>query len=196
MFSGIIEKKCTIEKIQKSDNSLIIETKALFDDVKDGDSLAINGVCLTTKINNNGNYIFDVSPETLAKTTFADLKANDIVNVERALMVSSRLSGHIVTGHVDRWAFVIDIINHKNFTEIVIGHFTKAETAYILPKGSITLDGVSLTINEVHKERISLMLIPHTQKLTTLGSLSINQKVNIEFDYLAKVINHQAQIYQ
>ena len=191
MFTGIIEKKGKVlaNIKQKSGSRLIISN--LFEDLNEGESIAINGVCLTLLKDNNSQLAFDVSPETLNITTLGELSLEDYVNIERAMSASSRFGGHYVSGHVDTKAKVQNINIIDDYLEITIGEFLNLAKNYLLPKGSITLNGVSLTINEVTDDYIKVMLVPHTIDVTTFKSIKVGDWLNVEFDYLTRIVAHQ-----
>ena len=190
MFTGLIETLGRVVDNQplQSGRRLIIETA--FDAVQPGESIAVNGVCLTVLLDKE-KPSFDMSPETLRLTTLGELKPGQSVNLERALLAGSRMGGHYVSGHVDTRASVLSARSEGEFVKLTIGDFGMHAAPYLLPKGSITLDGVSLTINTVVQSTISLMLVPHTLAMTTFGSVIVGQRVNVEFDYLARIIAHQ-----
>ena len=191
MFTGIIEKKGKVlaNIKQKSGSRLIISN--LFEDLNEGESIAINGVCLTLLKDNNSQLAFDVSPETLNITTLGELSLEDYVNIERAMSASSRFGGHYVSGHVDTKAKVQNINIIDDYLEITIGEFLNLAKNYLLPKGSITLNGVSLTINEVTDDYIKVMLVPHTIDVTAFKSIKVGDWLNVEFDYLTRIVAHQ-----
>ena len=163
----------------------------LFEDLNEGESIAINGVCLTLLKDNNSQLAFDVSPETLNITTLGELSLEDYVNIERAMSASSRFGGHYVSGHVDTKAKVQNINIIDDYLEITIGEFLNLAKNYLLPKGSITLNGVSLTINEVTDDYIKVMLVPHTIDVTAFKSIKVGDWLNVEFDYLTRIVAHQ-----
>ncbi len=191
MFTGIIEIKGKVlaNIKQKSGSRLIISN--LFDDLIEGESIAINGVCLTLLQDNNSQLAFDVSPETLNITTLGELSVEDYVNIERAMSATSRFGGHYVSGHVDTKAKMQKINAIDDYLEITIGEFLIEAKNYLLPKGSITLNGVSLTINEVVDDCIKIMLVPHTLDVTTFKSIKEGEWLNVEFDYLTRIVAHQ-----
>jgi riboflavin synthase len=163
-------------------------------DLTPGESIALNGVCLTyieTPV--AGLLTFDLSPETIQCTTLGDLKPGMLVNLERAMQLGARFGGHYVTGHIDTVASVIRCTAHAAFTEICLSDFADKGDGiqYILPKGSITVDGVSLTINHVGAGLITLMLIPATLEGTQLGLAVEGLRVNIEYDYFTKIVSHK-----
>ncbi|WP_133135311.1 riboflavin synthase [Legionella rowbothamii] len=194
MFTGIIEKKgLVLNNLRKeNDNRLIIAP--VFEQLQVGESIAVNGVCLTLLPTDNNELHFDVSPETLNVTTLANLTAGHFVNLERAMLASTRFGGHYVSGHVDAIATVRVVNQLEEYLEVELAGFQEAAMAYLLPKGSITVEGVSLTINSVGDRSIKLMLVPHTSANTTLSALKPGQQVNIEFDYLTRIVAHQLRV--
>lgn len=189
MFTGIVEATSKIKKIDKNNNqsSFLIENIPF--DLKLGESLSVNGVCLTVAEKDHSSYLFYISPETLNCTQLSDLDENDSVNLERALQVNDRLSGHFVQGHVDCTGNVTSIESLDDSILLKV-RFPSHWSKYCIPKGSITLNGVSLTINQIEESQsetiISLCLIPHTFKSTTFCNLHQEDRINIEFDCLAK----------
>jgi riboflavin synthase len=189
MFSGIIEETGEVKNISQRRYIALLEIKAkrTLEDTKIGDSLAVNGACLTVVKKEKDNLAFEVLPETLKVTNLGSLKIRDKVNLERSLRVGDRISGHFVTGHID----CTGIIRRKNYInenlclEIAVPiEFIQ----YILPRGSISVDGISLTIAQKKSNSFNVYIIPHTQKNTTLGFKHPSDKVNIEFDILAKML--------
>jgi riboflavin synthase len=191
MFTGIVTQQGKVLGNIASNNANKLLIQACFDALEIGESIAINGACLTLLSAENGCMAFDVSPETLNLTNLGNLKVGDSVNLERAMLASSRFGGHYVSGHIDTTAMITALTAKGDFLEMVVSDFGIPAQAYLLPKGSIAINGVSLTINEVTDTKISLLLIPHTQDQTNLGKLKINERVNIEFDYFARIIVHQ-----
>ena len=187
MFSGIIEEIGTVKTIKNEINlsTLTLRAKKVVQGIKLGDSVCVNGVCLTVTKKLKGLLFFDMMKETLLKTTLGGLKDNANVNLERALKANDRLNGHIVTGHVDCIARIRDIKMRENYLEIVIEK-TKAISAYIVEKGSVCVDGVSLTIGRIKRNAFSVYIIPFTAKHTILGEKKIEDKVNIEVDVMAR----------
>jgi len=189
MFSGIVEEIGMVEQINSKRNLSVLKvrTKKILKGVKTGASIAIDGACLTvTKITNN-TLTFDIMRETLLKTTLSLLKPKKKVNLERALKANSRIDGHFVTGHIDAIGVIRNSIIKKNYTEFQI-NIRKDLAKYIVPKGSICVDGVSLTVGEVKGTYFSVYLIPFTKKVTILKAKKKGDKVNIETDILAKYI--------
>jgi riboflavin synthase len=193
MFTGLIEDIGYVEAIEKTGQDWLLRVKCGFDmtTVKLGDSIAINGVCLTVISKSKQGFAVQISHESVHKTTFANLAAGAILNMERALMVGGRLDGHLVQGHVDAVAKVERITPRGRSIEI---WFTLPVEAgrYIIAKGSIAIDGVSLTVNEVvdagGTTRFSVNIIPHTQKKTTMAELAPGHKVNVETDLLGRYV--------
>lgn len=185
MFTGLIEKVAKLKNIVLTHQGAVLSIENPFDDVKLGDSVAINGACLTvSKMENNVLY-FDVMRETLNLTNLKDLKADDEVNLERALLVTSRLDGHVVSGHVDCISAVKEIAD-DGFSKRV--EFN-CDSSLIIKKGSIAVNGVSLTVVDVFENGFSVSLIPTTFEKTNLKNLKIGDIVNIEYDVIAKYIN-------
>lgn len=197
MFTGIIEATGTIKHITRNakDARLTIASSTLdFSDVKLGDSIAANGVCLTVVDLGVDWYAVDVSYETLRLTGFAHYQAGDSVNLEKAMLPTTRFGGHIVSGHVDGLGTIQKITTHSEYTEIWV-EAPSSIAKYICPKGSITVDGVSLTVNQVERERFMLWLIPHTLQQTIIKNYRVNDQVNLEVDmvarYLERLLSYQ-----
>lgn len=191
MFTGLIERRGAVVANLAGENSNRLVIDAPFEALQTGESITINGVCLTLLTADKQKLAFDVSPETLKLTTLGNLNPGDSVNIERAMLATSRYGGHYVSGHVDTTACLQSIVPVDEYVEMTIGEFGMPADAYLLLKGSIALDGVSLTINEVINGCIKVMLVPHTLAVTALGFLEVGQMVNVEFDYLTRVIVHQ-----
>ncbi|MFH1442127.1 MAG: riboflavin synthase [Candidatus Omnitrophota bacterium] len=187
MFTGIIEEIGLVEKICRQGKTTLLEIKAelVSKDIKTGDSIAVNGVCLTLTAKNTGHLVFDVMPETLKVSNLGVLKIRDKVNLERALKIGDRLSGHFVTGHVDCAGIIRKKIYQENNLVFEIAVPAKF-IPYIILKGSIAVDGISLTIMKKSPPVFSVYIIPHTFKNTTLSFKGPSDKVNIEFDILVK----------
>ena len=189
MFTGLIEELGKLIAIRKSTTSALLTISAhkVLDGTKIGDSIAVNGVCLTVTTIANQIFTADVMLETLTHTALADLKTGDAVNLERAMQLGGRLAGHLVSGHVDG---VGTIRSQKTLDIAVLTEITAPQEliAFILPKGSIAIDGISLTVVETGKDYFSVSLIPLTAKDTTLGYKKTGMKVNLETDMLGKYI--------
>lgn len=193
MFTGIVETKGKIIEHTRGQyaHRLVIESPMI--QLTCGESIAVNGVCLTLLDHPDGLLAFDISPETLRLTTLNHLNVGDEVNLERAMVANARFGGHYVSGHVDTTAHVLSLKVVEQYLDIRVGQFAMPAERFLLPKGSIALNGVSLTINEVKSGVIALMIVPHTLAVTTFGQLKVGQIVNVEFDYLTRVIAHQLQ---
>jgi riboflavin synthase len=193
MFSGIIEEKGVVQEIECRKNlfSLRIKGRTTLRGTRAGDSISVNGVCLTVTVVRRGIFAFDLMRETLLKTSLGKIQKGDHVNLERALKVEGRLNGHFVMGHVDAVGVVNERMEEENYTELRIS-LPKGLSPYIAPKGSICLDGVSLTVGAVTKAYFSVYLIPFTKEVTTLGDKSRGDTVNIEVDILARYIQAQS----
>jgi len=191
MFTGIIEHKGKVQSFKKQGQTaqLTIVSPSFFSEVKPGDSVAVNGTCLTVVEHDNDSAIFDLGPETLEKTTLSDQVEKQIVNLELPLRMSDRLGGHFVQGHIDGTA-TITSIEKKGSTLWIQLEVDPAYSSYLIPKGSIAIDGVSLTIAEKKKNHISIMLMDYTLSKTNLNEREVGDKVNVEFDVLAKM-THQ-----
>lgn len=185
MFTGIIEEIGEISSITKS--TITIKSKTVLEDAKLGDSIAVNGVCLTIVNLKKDEFTANVSEETFKITNFSELKSGDFVNLERALSLSSRLGGHIVTGHIDTVGEIVSIINENEFYDLSV-KFDKNFENYVVKKGSITINGISLTIADINNNSVSVAIIPHTFNNTILKTLKSKDSVNIEFDILAKYV--------
>lgn len=189
MFTGLIEDVGTVRSLRQSGNSarLEVSTKIPLNEVVLGDSIAVNGICLTVVEVGSGIFVADVSPETLTCSSLALLSASSTVNLERALRLSDRLGGHLVSGHVDDTAVVVSRHDDGNATLFT---FRAAENTlrYVVEKGSITIDGVSLTVNAVTQDTFSVSIIPHSLVKTTLNNIEIGCKVNIETDIIARYV--------
>lgn len=189
MFTGIIEEIGTIKKINKTAQSanLIIEAKLIINDLKTGDSLSTNGVCLTVSAIKNNLIYVDIMNETIKRSNLYLLKENSKVNLERALQLNSRLGGHIVSGHIDGIGTIVSIKKDS----IAIWYEIKTDfkiMKYIVEKGSITIDGISLTIAKVNKLNFSVSIIPHTATQTILSLKKIGSLVNLENDLIGKYV--------
>ena len=192
MFTGIIVGTCKVTKIERKTKNrsaiqMTVDLGKYASGLKIGQSVAINGVCLSaTKISNN-NCVFEMIDETTKKTDLGNVKAGSTVNVERSLKVGDRLEGHFVLGHIDGVATITKI--EKKPKEVKIWFkIPKKLTKYVVKKGSIALDGISLTLVDVKKDVASVCLIPHTINVTNFKSKKIGDKLNIETDVLGKYV--------
>lgn len=181
MFTGIIEETGKIQKI--TSNSIAILCKTVLEDTKIGDSIAVNGVCLTVAGMDSNTFTADISAETFKVTAFNTLKSGDYVNLERAMAANGRFGGHIVSGHIDGVSKITKIAPCSLEIELSEEH-----SKYVIKKGSISINGISLTIAEVNQNLINLAIIPHTFENTNLQFLKAGSFVNIEVDMLSKYI--------
>ncbi|TXJ59337.1 riboflavin synthase [Brachyspira aalborgi] len=185
MFTGIIEEIGIVKSVKSK--VITIEANKIFDDLKLGDSVAVNGTCLTISSFSNKILNADVTTETLSRTNLGDLKLGFKVNLERALTLNGRLGGHIVSGHIDGVGIIKNISKSENDIILKIevsAHLMK----YIIEKGSVAVDGISLTVAEVNKNNFSIAIIPHTFKETILFYKKEGDKVNIENDIIGKYV--------
>ncbi len=189
MFTGIIEGVGTVRSVRRKGNGAEIEIGCEFDLERTniGESIAVNGCCLTVTSRLGKAFWADVSEETLKVTTLGMLKKGDPVNLERALTVGARLGGHIVQGHVDGVGTVVEIERGSDTIEATFR--IPAELArYIVEKGSVTIDGVSLTVTHCYNDTFSVSIIPHTALTTTFTRLKVGDKVNLEVDIIGKYV--------
>jgi len=190
VFTGIVEGLGIIKKFEKKTNTrsaakMKVNLGNLAKGLKAGHSVAINGVCLTVTKISKGEAEFEMIGETIKKTDLGNLESGDKVNIERSLKVGDRMEGHFVLGHIDGTGKIINIEKLPKEIKLWI-ELTNDLTKYVVKKGSIAIDGISLTLVDVIKNRISVCIIPHTMKITNLGSKKIGDKVNIETDVLGK----------
>lgn len=189
MFTGIVEEIGKIQSIKKGDKSSVITVQGdkIFGDIHIGDSIAVNGVCLTVATFSNNNFIADIMNETLSKSTLGSLKNGSDVNLERAMSANRRFGGHIVSGHIDGVGEITKIQKDDN----AIWYTVKAEDnlmKYIVEKGSIAIDGISLTVARVDNIQFSVSIIPHTAQETILSHRQIGDNVNLENDIIGKYV--------
>jgi len=194
MFTGIIEGTGKLLALRGAGGGVSFDLQGGFDltDPEEGESIAVNGVCLTAYNIEGRKFTVDVSPESLSRTTLGTLGVGGTVNMERALRLSDRLGGHIVSGHVDCVASVSDIQVTGAFT-IFSFSFPGKFGRYVIEKGSITINGVSLTVNSCTNDTFAVSIIPHTLKITSLGELKRGNKVNIEVDIIGKYVEKMLQ---
>ena len=189
MFSGIIKHIGKINKIYKNNNNCIIEilSKIKFSESEIGSSISCSGACLTLERYNRNLSKFYISKETLNRTIFKSLNKGDLINLEKSLKYGDRISGHFVQGHVDATSIIkkIDFVGKSWFINFKL---TKKYKKYLIHKGSITINGVSLTISKILKDGFQIVVIPQTLKLTNLMNLREKDVVNVEFDILGKYI--------
>lgn len=189
MFTGIIEELGKVKSIEIQPDALriTIEGPLVVSDVKRGDSISVSGACLTAVEHDATSFTADVMQETLKLTSLDGIKVGDPVNLERAMTAATRFGGHVVLGHVDGVGEVISREPSDNWEWVRVS-IPKELMKYVVLKGSITIDGISLTVNEVGDDWIGLSLIPETLTVTTLGSKKPGSKVNVEVDVMAKHI--------
>ncbi|MCS7199339.1 MAG: riboflavin synthase [Caldimicrobium sp.] len=189
MFTGLVEGKGRIKAIQPQGSGYLLQVESEFPltNTKVGDSIAVDGVCLTAISISSKSFTAHLSPETVSKTTLKLKKPGDLVNIERALKLGDPVGGHLVSGHVDGIAKIQKITYLEDFYLFEID-IPQEFLIYLIPKGSIAIDGISLTINEVKDSLIKLMIIPHTYKVTTLCYKKVGDYVNFEIDMIAKMV--------
>ena len=188
MFTGIIQAVGTIHSFDQG--VLLIDAAGLdVTNLQLGESIAVDGVCLTL-VEETNVLKFELSPETIARTAFSNLKSGDTVNLERAMRADDRFGGHIVQGHVDGVGEVVSIREEGNS---FVYRFRIPSSQYLIEKGSITVNGISLTVVEPEGKEFNVWIIPHTLSNTNLGRLSPGSKVNIEYDMVAKYLEKLAQ---
>jgi len=192
MFTGLIEAICTVKSVRQSGGGLLmtIDLDKLVQDSKIGDSIAINGVCLTIAELSGNLATFELSTETLTKSTLGGLKSSSPVNVERAMKATDRFGGHFVLGHIDSTATIRAIIRSGEFADVEFAASPELLSQMVV-KGSVAVDGISLTIAGMDERSFSVALIPETLKKTTLGTAKVGDTVNIETDIIVKTIQKQ-----
>ena len=190
MFTGIVEELAQVKKIKTKKQGIryTISANTVLDDLEIGDSICINGVCLTVTKRQKDMFSIDIIEETLDKSNLGELKENDYVNLERAMKVSDRFGGHIVQGHVETQGVILEKQTEEDEARISVC-LDPEWMRYCIPKGSITLDGVSLTIASINKNIIEIALIPHTLENTTLGLKDKSDTLNVETDIIGKYID-------
>ncbi len=189
MFTGIVEDLCTVERLKPTDQGAVItiHTSLPTAEVSIGDSITVSGACLTVVSKSAGRFAMDVSAETLRCTILGDLKPGSRVNLERCLTLDKLLGGHLVSGHVDGVGRIV-AIRPEGDSKLFIFEVAPAQTRYLVEKGSVAIDGISLTIFSLHDSNFSVELIPHTLRSTTLGFKNAGDAVNIENDMLVKYV--------
>jgi riboflavin synthase len=194
MFTGIIEELGRVKKIDKLEDAirLTIEGKLIVSDLKRGDSISVSGACLTAIEITDSTFTADVMLETLKLTSLDGITEGDPVNLERAMLASTRFGGHVVLGHVDGVGKFVERTKSDNWDWVRI-QIPAQLTKYVVLKGSITIDGISLTVNEINGDVLGFSLIPETLAVTTLGSKKPGDKINIEADVMAKHIERLMQ---
>jgi len=191
MFTGIVEEIGLVERISAgSGGGKSLSIKSSFDpeSIKLGDSIAVNGVCLTVVKHDGGRFSVDAGPETVALTTTGGLAAGQRVNLERAMAVGDRIGGHLVQGHVDGVGRIRKVTQRENAYDIDI-EADSSLLGLVAPRGSITVDGISLTVTGVSPKGFSISIIPHTWQVTTLGQKKVSDPVNLEMDVIARYVD-------
>ena len=189
MFTGIIEEVGEVTQIQKRDKSskLSIRASSILEDLKLGDSISTNGLCLTVSAFNHKEFTSDVMPESFKRSNLGELTVGSKVNLERAVALNGRFGGHIVSGHIDGTGKILSIKKEENAVWFEV-QTTVDLMKYVVEKGSITIDGISLTVAHVTSKSFSVSIIPHTIKETILSAKKVGDKVNLENDILGKYI--------
>jgi len=189
MFTGIVEELGEIVAIERGAESAVLRVRGplVTSDVAAGASIAVNGVCLTVVEHDGQSFSVDVMAETLKRSSLGSLRAGSKVNLERAMAASTRFGGHIVQGHVDGTAQILARLPGDNW-EVVQFTLPPEVSRYVVEKGSITVDGVSLTVSDISDDTFSVSLIPTTLELTTLGYKAVGDFVNLEVDVIAKYV--------
>ena len=194
MFTGLIEAVCIVKTVRRTGRTMLLSVDLgnLADDCKISDSIAVNGVCLTITKLSGSVADFDVSAETMAKSTLELLKPSSEVNIERAVKADGRFGGHFVQGHIDGTAVVKAVDKQAQFAQIKFAAESELLDSMV-PKGSVAVDGISLTIAGIDKDVFNVAIIPETLNKTTLAKVKINDKVNIETDIIVKTIKKQLE---
>ena len=194
MFTGIIEELGSIRFVDRHEagSRFEIAAKLVTSDIANGDSIAVNGVCLTAMDVSAASFAADVSPETLDRTTLGGLKAGSPVNLERAVTPATRLGGHIVQGHVDGRGTFVGAERQGDFWTVSIG-FPHEMARYLVYKGSVTVEGISLTIAALAEDHFDIAVIPKTWKMTNFSSLKAGDAVNLEADVIAKYVERMME---
>ena len=187
MFTGLVKQVGTIEHLEHREDGLLLRVACAFGPYELGESIAVDGACLTVKAFAEGSFDADASLETLDKTNLRDRQQGQRVHLERALAMGDRLGGHLVTGHIDGVGTLVDKVPSGDYVRAAF-EVPGRLAPFLAPKGSISVNGVSLTINAVDGPRFDVMLVPYTLEETTFGEMSIETRVNLEVDILAKYV--------
>lgn len=194
MFTGIVEEMGAVTTVTKglAGTRMTIMASTVMSDLTTGASISVNGACLTVTAHSETDFSVDVSPETLSVTTVGTLAAGSPVNLERAMKLNERIGGHLVSGHVDGIGMIRG--RHQDGNAILLEcEAPKEILRYCVPKGSITVDGISLTVNKVTDRSFFVSIIPHTAKITTLGLKQVGDRVNLESDLIGKYVERLLQ---
>jgi riboflavin synthase len=197
MFTGIVEELGTVRAVRPGPAGAQLELDAplVASDAEIGASISVNGVCLTVVAVEHDHWVADVVAETMARSTLGSLRPGDVVNVERPLRADSRLGGHIVLGHVDATVAILDVTVLADATRELRVELPEDLASFVVEKGSVALDGASLTVTTVGERDFGIALIPHTLAVTTFGRREVGDRCNLEVDYLAKVVQRMAAPY-
>lgn len=196
MFTGLVEELGDVAALDPTGDGVRLRLSAatVTDDIEIGASIAVNGVCLTVVEFDAGSFAVDAVPETMERSSLGRLAVGSPVNLERAVRASDRLGGHIVQGHVDGTTEILEIESYDDGSWRYHFALGASLAPYVVEKGSVTLDGISLTVASLEQDRFSIAVIPHTAEVTTLGSASIGDVVNVEVDVLAKYVERQLAV--
>jgi riboflavin synthase len=186
VFTGIVDHIGEILAVRKRSDAVSFDIQTRFEDCQLGESICVDGICLTVTASKSDVFSVDLSPETLSCTAASGWKQGQVLHLERALRVGDRLGGHWVTGHVDTTVQVDDVRYEGDCLFLQLRGVKQQHARYLVEKGSVTLDGVSLTVNQVGEEGFSVMLIPQTLQITHFDALTRGQKLHVEYDYLLK----------
>lgn len=194
MFTGLVEELASVQAVEPAGPGvrLTVKSTLVAKDAAIGDSISVNGCCLTVVKHEKGLLAFDVGEESLGRTNFSRLAKGSPVNLERSLQVGDRLGGHLVTGHIDGTGTLFKRRDDRGWATLTF-HIQARMARQMASKGSVAVDGVSLTLVHVEADRFSVAIIPHTQEHTTLGKLDIGDLVNLETDLLAKYVERQLE---
>lgn len=191
MFSGLVQGTGRVQELKRRGTTIelviALSSAAMMTALKIGDSVAVNGTCLTVVEKGRDQFRVTLMPQTFAKTTFRELHSGDLVNLERSLKVGARLEGHIVTGHIDETTVVEAVTPNENAVELRLALPARL-AGQVVPQGSVAINGVSLTVMATGPHWFSVGLIPHTQAVTNLGELRVGSRVNLETDILGKYV--------
>jgi riboflavin synthase len=192
MFTGLVEEVGRV--LDRDGARLVVTADRVLEDSDLGASVAINGACLTVVERSPGRLRFDMGPETLARTALGDLAAGDTVNLERPMRLGGLVGGHLVQGHVDGVGHVVALTRQAETARLTIEWRDEALAPLLIPQGSVTVDGVSLTVARLNERDFEIMIIPHTLAATTLGGLQKGQRVNLEMDMIGKYVQRILQL--
>lgn len=196
MFTGLIAETGTVKTVARKGLGwrIIISAGRILRGMKTGDSISVSGVCLTALDIKKQSFAADLAAETVARTSLSRLQPGSVVNLERPARAGSRLDGHIVQGHVDGTAKLLSLIQQKNAGDWKLEiELAKGLGRYVVPKGSVAIEGISLTVAAINGRRVSIAIIPHTYRATNLGTLRPGAELNIEVDILAKYAEKSAR---